>query len=366
MADIATTTVSQKNNAAAAVAKTPFCKVCKDAGKSEEEYTSHYVRAGPEKDACVVCPTLLSQECAYCHELGHTKKYCPKLKEKMARMKRNQTNSRDQTRNNRAANMKGFFTQRMNPHEHDLYRQCLGLGIPADALLRAFTAPRVSTQDFSPVTSPNLGSVKPRGFSALSCDDDHSEHGDNSGPTPADNKISDDWTKMSHASALRRERELTEAKEEAERMLQASKESHRQEIERLNQALLTPLTIPELERQLQDARDKAVVESIEGASSSNNDGGKKKKRGGKKKKKMVVTLAGTNNTNSDGQESPTNSTKSEPITLTITETNAKESAKDDTATIGCDVTDSILASELFQGGNSTRNWYEDSDDESDN
>ncbi len=55
-----------------------FCKVCKDAKKSESVYTSHSVRVGGK----VVCPTLLSQECKYCKEKGHTPKYCPKSKGK--------------------------------------------------------------------------------------------------------------------------------------------------------------------------------------------------------------------------------------------------------------------------------------------
>ncbi len=54
-----------------------FCKVCKDAKKSESVYTSHSVR---DETGKVVCPTLLSQECKYCKEKGHTPKYCPKPK----------------------------------------------------------------------------------------------------------------------------------------------------------------------------------------------------------------------------------------------------------------------------------------------
>ena len=60
-----------------------FCPVCKSAGKSKEEYTSHFVKDRP--GGVVVCPTLLNQECNYCHDKGHTIKYCPKLKEKNER-----------------------------------------------------------------------------------------------------------------------------------------------------------------------------------------------------------------------------------------------------------------------------------------
>jgi hypothetical protein len=65
-----------------------FCKVCKDAGKSETEYTSHWTRESADPSSKVVCPTLLNQNCRFCHELGHTTKYCPKLLEKQKQEKR--------------------------------------------------------------------------------------------------------------------------------------------------------------------------------------------------------------------------------------------------------------------------------------
>jgi hypothetical protein len=55
-----------------------FCKVCKDAGKPESEYTSHSVRANNK----VICPTLLATECRYCWQKGHTTKFCPALEAK--------------------------------------------------------------------------------------------------------------------------------------------------------------------------------------------------------------------------------------------------------------------------------------------
>lgn len=59
----------------------PFCKVCHDAGKPESEYTSHFVKSAPSADGVVVCPTLLSQQCGYCHTAGHTVSYCKLLKQ---------------------------------------------------------------------------------------------------------------------------------------------------------------------------------------------------------------------------------------------------------------------------------------------
>lgn len=58
------------------IANKPFCKVCYDAGKSEVEYTSHYVRSSPNKNSEVVCPTLLGQACRFCGNLGHTVSNC--------------------------------------------------------------------------------------------------------------------------------------------------------------------------------------------------------------------------------------------------------------------------------------------------
>lgn len=60
----------------------PYCKVCHDAGKSEKEYTSHYVRASPEPNSAVVCPTLLSLQCGFCAKSGHTPAYCTELAKK--------------------------------------------------------------------------------------------------------------------------------------------------------------------------------------------------------------------------------------------------------------------------------------------
>lgn len=49
------------------------CKVCIDAGKPEEEYTSHWVK---DRSGNVTCPTLLNQKCLMCGNCGHTSSYC--------------------------------------------------------------------------------------------------------------------------------------------------------------------------------------------------------------------------------------------------------------------------------------------------
>ena len=71
--------MSARNNNKKQMAVKPYCKVCHDAGKSEKEYTSHYVKSAPGPEGKVVCPTLLSQSCGYCGSSGHTPKFCQVL-----------------------------------------------------------------------------------------------------------------------------------------------------------------------------------------------------------------------------------------------------------------------------------------------
>lgn len=72
--------------------KKPRCKVCQDAGKSEKEYSSHYVRSMPDRTGktVITCPTLLATECRFCFEVGHTTKFCLVIaKNKKEEAKRN-------------------------------------------------------------------------------------------------------------------------------------------------------------------------------------------------------------------------------------------------------------------------------------
>jgi hypothetical protein len=64
--------------------KKPYCKVCFDAGKTEKEYTSHWVKDLTGK---TTCPTLLSNKCRYCNKSGHTVKFCTLLKKDELREK---------------------------------------------------------------------------------------------------------------------------------------------------------------------------------------------------------------------------------------------------------------------------------------
>ena len=67
----------QKSNYTSKPVYKTLCKVCQDAGKTEQEYTNHSVR---DKSGKTLCPTLLAQECRHCYKNGHTVKYCPLLK----------------------------------------------------------------------------------------------------------------------------------------------------------------------------------------------------------------------------------------------------------------------------------------------
>jgi len=77
----------------------PFCAHCKKIGLSEREYTSHWTRASIAPGAPLTCPSILNNQCNYCHEFGHFASidHCPVLnlqkKEeyKIARLERRQT-----------------------------------------------------------------------------------------------------------------------------------------------------------------------------------------------------------------------------------------------------------------------------------
>jgi hypothetical protein len=62
-----------------------FCKMCFDSGKSETEYTSHWIKDAP--NGKVVCPTLLNHVCGYCKQKGHTPKHCERLASRNDRRK---------------------------------------------------------------------------------------------------------------------------------------------------------------------------------------------------------------------------------------------------------------------------------------
>ena len=76
---------SNINNTDSSSSSKPFCKVCKDAGCSERDYTSHFVKDQPGPKGKVVCPTLLNQSCRICNQRGHTSSYCKQYKPRPSR-----------------------------------------------------------------------------------------------------------------------------------------------------------------------------------------------------------------------------------------------------------------------------------------
>ena len=77
--------------------KTPFCKVCYDAGKNESVYTSHFVKDKQGSDGKVVCPYLLSLTCTFCKKSeGHTARHCPILQKKIGKQEQKQDKQEDE------------------------------------------------------------------------------------------------------------------------------------------------------------------------------------------------------------------------------------------------------------------------------
>lgn len=62
-----------------------FCSFCFHSKRPEQEFSSHWVK--DKKDGTVTCPLLLQNECGYCHEKGHTPKFCPRLASREQRRK---------------------------------------------------------------------------------------------------------------------------------------------------------------------------------------------------------------------------------------------------------------------------------------
>jgi hypothetical protein len=60
-----------------------ICSVCKSAGKTPEEYTSHWTKSSTRPDAKVICPTILNAICSYCKGTGHFKSKCSVLQSRL-------------------------------------------------------------------------------------------------------------------------------------------------------------------------------------------------------------------------------------------------------------------------------------------
>jgi len=98
----------------------PFCKFCKDSGKTPREFNSHYPKDKPGKEGKVVCPTILSNECRYCRTKGHAKSHCPVLKEKNSRKRMTSVpqhfNRRGPPQIPNSLNLNGWAVKAMKQH----------------------------------------------------------------------------------------------------------------------------------------------------------------------------------------------------------------------------------------------------------
>ena len=59
---------------------TPICTHCKNLGKTEREYTSHFPRKTPNQTSALTCPELLKKLCTRCPGRTHTIDNCSKEK----------------------------------------------------------------------------------------------------------------------------------------------------------------------------------------------------------------------------------------------------------------------------------------------
>ncbi len=93
-----------------------FCKVCFDAGKEEKCYTGHFVKDRPGPNGKVVCPTLLSTECRYCHDKGHFKSHCPALAERK-KQQESRAVQRQQEKSWLSAEQRSFIAEKDLAHK---------------------------------------------------------------------------------------------------------------------------------------------------------------------------------------------------------------------------------------------------------
>ena len=98
-----------------------YCKVCFDAGRPEQEYTSHYVKDQPGPQGKVICPTLLNQACRICAKTGHTSSYCPEYRRRRDESRREDRYiARDEHRREDRRSSFNLLREDTERHERDL------------------------------------------------------------------------------------------------------------------------------------------------------------------------------------------------------------------------------------------------------
>ena len=123
-----------------------FCSYCHAKGLPEAQYTNHFVKDKLGKGGKVVCPELLKNECGYCHEVGHTPKFCPKLKARDARRKAAAAKSKKGGGRSRARSAAGKAPTPI---------RCLESVLPMGQ-----RAPKVTTEDFPALPSAKRPAAK--------------------------------------------------------------------------------------------------------------------------------------------------------------------------------------------------------------
>lgn len=94
------------------------CKFCLNLGK--ELPHDHTVRDFQKPNFPIICPILLTNKCTYCHQKGHTKKYCSILNKKLVKVSNNiDNNNIDNNDNNKVDIETKGFTYTINAKKRE-------------------------------------------------------------------------------------------------------------------------------------------------------------------------------------------------------------------------------------------------------
>ena len=153
--------------------KKPVCKVCRDAGKPESVYTSHFVKS---MNRCqIICPTLLNIKCRYCEEIGHTVKYCKSLNNQPSRSSRSAYEKVSQT-DNKTQNKFGILDFDDDEEEEEI-EQPLAVSAICDNVVGSYAAalakPAKQQEVFQVPKMPTLVRSEKKRWADYDTDDDN-------------------------------------------------------------------------------------------------------------------------------------------------------------------------------------------------
>jgi hypothetical protein len=89
-----------------------FCAFCKNIGRPESEYFSHFTRQSKDPKSAITCPELLSIQCKHCHGFGHKSKDCFNRRKKGNVVR--EANIVEVKEDNDAKDMDSYFCEIMN------------------------------------------------------------------------------------------------------------------------------------------------------------------------------------------------------------------------------------------------------------